>query len=574
MPKHIHNAALIDPTRTGQIRRQFQNEMKRRMTALIKEVLHFILELDALGLAPIKPINLASVRRREFAFRSDPDKIKVFREWLQTAIDAKVLSTTGGGNPDEPWTQKYIESAYKKGLINAYMSARKEDIAEHGVMSRTQEQFLRSVFAQPETLSKVQLLATRAFEDLKGVTAVMSSQMNRILAQGMVDGSGPRKIAKEMSDSVAGLTRKRALVIARTETIRAHAQGQLDAFDELGIEELGVKSEWSTAGDARVCPQCSAMEGKVFTTKEAAGLIPLHPQCVLGNQIVECTNVLAVTRAKYLGKIINITTAHGKKLSVTENHVLATLKGWTAANKITKGDQLINASFANRDFLQAPNYKKSIVISDLFSFLLEMCPENLRRIPGAAAEYFHGDGAFIKEEIDIILSDGELWNSSDVSSFKKFKQFSFVMGDIQLGHAKGLDSFSSSLLHLHGHDSSPYRIMGRSDIACVFCGRSFGHHQTVGGRLISQINSSPKQSGTDDVSSASHPFRNFINTLPGPVEFDQVSNIDISEPVRGGVFVFDVWSHVASYTLNGLLSSNCRCSWIPHLPPGLGKKKK
>jgi hypothetical protein len=66
-------------------------------------------------------------------------------------------------------------------------------------------------------------------------------------------------------------------MLARTEIVNAHAVGQLNAFRMLGLEELGVMAEWSTGGDDRVCPDCGALEGEIFTVDEAEGMIPLHP---------------------------------------------------------------------------------------------------------------------------------------------------------------------------------------------------------------------------------------------------------------------------------------------------------
>lgn len=298
----VHNAARfnsiqVDPTHTQLIRRQFRAEMLRRMTELRKAVWEFMVTLDALGLADKSVVFTGleativpgegrlgeltvHVQPRQFKFRTNPDKVKAFREWLQTAIDAKVLSAKDGFDPAKPWTYKYIESAYRKGRTNAFIAAQKANAVAGGpAFDKARDAFLRSSFNQPETLAKMQLMATRAFEDLRGVTSEMATQMNRILAQGIVDGKGPRQMAKEMSDTIGGLTRKRALLIAQTETIAAHAQGQLDSFKDLGIGKLGVKAEWSTAGDDRVCPRCAALEGKTFTLKQAQGLIPLHPRC-------------------------------------------------------------------------------------------------------------------------------------------------------------------------------------------------------------------------------------------------------------------------------------------------------
>lgn len=260
----------FDPTRTTLIRRRFQADLNRRFRSLRLAIIDFINTKDALALKEKKqPVFLA--REREFEFLTDADKLKSFNDWLRAQIEAEILSASSDAIPDRPWTATYIESAYKRGQLNAYLSARQAE--------GSSEEFLRTSFNQPEALNKVRLLATRAFEELKGVTASMSSQMNEILSRGMIEGKGPAEIAREMSERIGSLTRSRALLIARTEVIHAHAEGQLDAFKKLGVEALGLKAEWSTAGDDRVCPLCSEKEGQVFTIAEARGMIPLHPNC-------------------------------------------------------------------------------------------------------------------------------------------------------------------------------------------------------------------------------------------------------------------------------------------------------
>lgn len=303
----IHNAGKtnsakllrMDPTRTLTLRNAFIKEIRRRMTALKLDIFDFLVKKDALGL---KPAITQNATDRQFEFQTDTDKLASFNSWLQNQIDrdvlfaqlgSGVLSTAsilagqsvagvgfGGSMGKGPWTVKYIESAYKKGLINAYLSSRRSlPESDPQFISESQEDFLRTAFLAPERLSKVQLLASRSFEQLKGLTGQMAGRINTILAQGMIDGKSVTQIAREMLDTIDGLTESRALMIARTEIIHAHAEGQLDAFSDLGVEQVGALVEWSTAGDDRVCPICAALEGKVYTIDDARGLIPQHPNC-------------------------------------------------------------------------------------------------------------------------------------------------------------------------------------------------------------------------------------------------------------------------------------------------------
>lgn len=267
------NPLRLDPTRTTSLRKAFHREIVRALHNFRRHLVDFLVTQDAFGLKERKSfITLA----RQYEFLTDANKLETFRRWLQQQVEADILSPDPGTPLDRPWTTEYIESAYKRGQLNAFLAAQREKGA---LLDWSQEEFIRSSFMAPETLAKVLLLGTRSWNEMKGLTDAMGQQLNRILAQGLADGVGVERIARQMTKTISGLSRSRALMIARTEIIHAHAEGQLDAFDKLGVEELGVLAEWSTVGDDRVCPRCHQFEGRVFSVAAARGMIPLHPNC-------------------------------------------------------------------------------------------------------------------------------------------------------------------------------------------------------------------------------------------------------------------------------------------------------
>ncbi len=264
------NPLRIDPTRTTIIRRQFMAEMTRRFKKIRRAIWILVAQDDVFALSPRAFITMES---QAWRFRTDASKVTSYRDWLRQQTDANLLSVDARG---DPWTAKYVESSYKKGIQRAYVDVNK---MRPDFYKDTQSQFLQDAFHAPEMLSKLELLSTRTFEELRGVTAVMSQQMSRTLATGLAQGRGPVTVARQLVKDLDGITKRRALVIARTEIIHAHAEGQLDSFDKLGIEKIGVMAEWSTAGDSVVCERCHGMEGEVMTVAEARGMIPLHPNC-------------------------------------------------------------------------------------------------------------------------------------------------------------------------------------------------------------------------------------------------------------------------------------------------------
>ena len=270
------NPAKVDPTRTLSLRNQFVSEMRKRFRKIRGEINHFLVEDDELGLGrdSLAPV----VNTRQYAFRTDAEKIRAYQEWLRAQADANVLSIRGTGEAE--WSREYIESAYRTGMSRAYTEARKRDLLEDPVFLKGKKaEFLRQSFAHGVAASRVELLSTRVFSELKNITDEMGNKTARILAQGLVDGTAPRDLARQINHEIDTISKRRAYTLARTEIIHAHAEGQLDTFEALDFDEVAVLAEWSTAGDDRVCPECEPLDGQTFTLKEARGMIPRHPNC-------------------------------------------------------------------------------------------------------------------------------------------------------------------------------------------------------------------------------------------------------------------------------------------------------
>lgn len=265
----------FDPSKTTTLRQAFMRSMARRILALKRGIRKWLVEEDELGLVPRKPFKL-SIHKKTFQFTSSPDKILAFRQWFQRQVNEGILEVD---QREQPWSNEYVNSAYRKGLVHSYLEGKRDLLTDARAYSATEREFLREAFASPETTSKIQMIYTRTYNNLKGFSDEMSTQTSRILADGLAKGLHPEQIAEDMFFSIDGLSQKRAMVIARTEVIHAHAEGQLDGYEKLGVEQVGAEVEWSTAGDSRVCERCSTMEGVIYKIEEARGKIPLHPNC-------------------------------------------------------------------------------------------------------------------------------------------------------------------------------------------------------------------------------------------------------------------------------------------------------
>jgi len=218
-------------------------------------------------------------------FNPDNDKIRAFQQWMRQQL----LQTLTGKTEEDLW-RAYVEQGLKKGLGRAYDDvnrSRKDQAADQKQLDFYQgsaEDFVRSSFNRPVSVEKVQLLASRSFDEIQGMTSDMLTSLSRTLTDGLVQKKGPLEIARDLVKKL-DISKQRAELIARTEIVRAHAEGQLIAFEAMGVQELGVAVEWSTSTDRdgnfdeRVCSLCRPLEGAVFSIEESRGMIPRHPRC-------------------------------------------------------------------------------------------------------------------------------------------------------------------------------------------------------------------------------------------------------------------------------------------------------
>ncbi len=218
-----------------------------------------------------------------FSFNTDAQKLEEFRKWLAQRSQDLILSDPNTTKDD--WWAKYSEEAYKQGQGRAFDDTKKPyargyaaDGSTNDFYKGTKYEFLSSSFNQPETIEKIQLLSGRTFSELKGMTDGMAQVLTRDLADGLARGDNPRDIARNLTKSL-DISQRRAETIARTEIIRAHAEGALDAMEKMGVEEVGVMVEWSSTDDSRVCPLCRPLDGIVLKLSEARGMFPRHPNC-------------------------------------------------------------------------------------------------------------------------------------------------------------------------------------------------------------------------------------------------------------------------------------------------------
>jgi hypothetical protein len=652
-PCHTHNALSgrrkpaapnplrLDPSRTLTLRRQFAAEIHRRLMRVKCAVLMLLVDEEAMGITD-KGHSLSSsliIHRRigdfpeqRFRFLTTAEKVKAFQRYLKQLLADNFVGSEPTGNGHTDWWQRYVEEGLRKGAARAFDDVRKPyakgyaaDESTRDFYDGTKEEFLRDSFARPVAIDKVKLLAGRVFTELHNISETMSTKLTRTLADGLTKGDHPYVVARHMTEDVDGIDRNQANMLARTEIMRVHAEGQLDAMEDLGVDELGVMVEWSVSGlgttaknNPSPCEICAPMEGTTFKVEEARGLLPRHPNCLTGESVVRANDALGLVHTHFTGEIIQLVTAKGRRLSVTPNHILLTQYGFLPARFAYKGLKVVEAAGFDALTVETPDdHGGEACIADVFATLAKDPRMLSDRVP-FSPEYLHGDGRFCESEISIVWPDSKLRDQGDGPGlFCKAKQLQFPI--LQLGRverplaalgpvatflhrvataadssmggcrdalaillARTLEANQHGLAEGSGFDAlSPQAIndytartpealrdsLNRHALLKQLGDLSVGQLQeiAVGGagdvlpRL--DVDAGFLEPVANAVISDSEGFGNGGRALASLVTFDELSSVERVHVSNLPVFDVQTWSTV--YRVNGLVTSNCMCVFVP-----------
>lgn len=259
----------VDPTRTTALRKKYEADMVRRFKRVRKQIPDRLEAVMSSGLR-------TNARADGFEFTLDGRKIADFMDWLESTAAREIFGVEKGTSVSQSasrsWQNIYLRSAYQKGVALAASQMRKGAI-------EVADRWITAAFSRPIHADRVGIVYARSYSALKGVTSAMGNAIGRVLAEGAALGRAPAEIAKDIVDRVDKIGITRARMIARTEIINSHAEASLNSYAEAGLEGVNVQSEFATANDNKVCPECQELEGKVYTIAEARGVIPVHPAC-------------------------------------------------------------------------------------------------------------------------------------------------------------------------------------------------------------------------------------------------------------------------------------------------------
>ncbi|MGP3005716.1 phage minor head protein [Serratia marcescens] len=211
---------IKDPTGVDKLERGAMREFAKRLKLITKGY------IDILNRIPAEPV----VNER-YTFRLDQGLLSMLLQNGEALVDEILLE---GGEFNLWFFGRYVSVAYQRGTAQEYYNLSQQSSA----YAAGQQDVPNILLSEPYQLRLI-LVRAREFEEMKGLSAQVKSDMARILTDGIARGLNPRDVAKNLNEQT-GIETRRANRIARTEITtalrRARWDEAQDAQDRYGIK--------------------------------------------------------------------------------------------------------------------------------------------------------------------------------------------------------------------------------------------------------------------------------------------------------------------------------------------------
>ncbi len=386
--------------------------------------------------------------------------------------------------------------------------------------------------------------------------------VRQLTAAAIERGASLTELQKELREAHA-FSKARATSVARTETATALGQGQKQTALEQGRDE----KKWVTQGDSRVSTTICAPNSDqgwipvqdVF--QSGAETIPGHVQCFIPTTQVRGAFVGGL-KAWYAGKVVEITTKAGKRLTVTPNHPVLTAEGFSAAGDLHKGDRLVTY----RDEVEGPNPEddeKDVppMIAQVFESL---AAGGTRSLIDPVSTYLHGDAAGMDSQIEIVGTLGVLAIDNVADLTQRIAEFDLASADVGLSHEPSSGTALSSLWRV---DPSATRIPGGSQLAIHVDGPATPFEE-FGLTAPAYWDVTLSEAAGENRAADARFVAQLFERHPSQVAIDQIIEIRNYE-FRG--HVYDLQATGGWMVAEGIIASNCRCNVIYRTAPVPGE---
>lgn len=237
-----------DPTKTKILIRSYEQQIRKLITRFWKNVKPRILEMYSENKTRVEESSTYVEReKKQLSAVTDIETVLDTYEYqyIQTML--------------KPVIEKYTRHVYEKAGAKATREIQRLGFEVHFDLL-------------PRDYEAISVMVDHQFAELRNVSGFMKKELLRVLSTGMLEGQSVQKMGKALQERV-NISKKRASMIVRTETIRSYNSAAANQYKKAGVTQW----RWITAFDDRTCDVCAGYDGQVFQFGDPQP--PAHPNC-------------------------------------------------------------------------------------------------------------------------------------------------------------------------------------------------------------------------------------------------------------------------------------------------------
>lgn len=200
-----------DPTGADALERKAMKDFARRINQ-VKKVYQ-----NALNRIPASP-----AVNTHYEFQLNPTLLSQIFTDASYLVDQILLD----GGEYGLWFYDYVDQSSTRGTGQSFAN-----LSQQSAAYAAERESLAAILISEPYQRRMALVHAREFEEMKGLTAQIKTDMARVLTDGIGRGLNPREVARNLTTQ-AGIEKGRANRIARTEITTALRRARWDEADE------------------------------------------------------------------------------------------------------------------------------------------------------------------------------------------------------------------------------------------------------------------------------------------------------------------------------------------------------
>lgn len=223
----------------------------------------------------------------KYEYLVDAQEFQNINLFLQRLLYGELLDDEQGRLTNRWWLSAHLDQAYENGTSDALESSKNMatiDIVGPELSKNMRSIQLEQILFSRGYQSRVALVKSRVFEEMRGLTDSTRTDLSEVLARGMATGKGVRELTGDVMNRV-GVSFRRSQKIVRTEILNAHRTASAAETDDLNADvydgsDWVMKSLWFSALAPTTRPTHLRRHGLTFTTDEVRQFYSINANAI------------------------------------------------------------------------------------------------------------------------------------------------------------------------------------------------------------------------------------------------------------------------------------------------------